>query len=82
MAGRGAAGYKLDPVLVRAEINSLHVTLGDVPSADRRDAARFVFSDRVAAIAVPLDNVDRVKACLMQTYPSPSPLQRIALLSS
>jgi hypothetical protein len=69
---RGTTRYKLNPILVGSEINSPHVTLRDVPSGHGSDAARFVFADRVAAIAVPLDNIDWVKACLMQTYPKPS----------
>ena len=54
------------------EIDLAHVALGDFPPGDGLDSAVLVLADGVAAIAVPLNDVEGMKARQMQPYPKAS----------
>ncbi len=61
LAGR-ATGDKLDRAFVRAEIDTAYIAFNEGPVAKRFQAQELVFADSIAAIAVPLDYRDGLKA--------------------
>jgi hypothetical protein len=68
LAGR-AAGYELYAAVEGPEVDLANIALEELPALDDADAALLVLADRLAAMLVPLDHLDRMESGEMQTDP-------------